>query len=107
MHEIILDLEADGGHRYQTAFEGRWLVDPDGDFRALEPEYDAGACYGVALTANGNIVMYVRHVNEMWAPGYEVFPTLEDAAASDEWPTSIISMAAGEVGSRIPMELPE
>lgn len=70
---------------------GLWLVAPDPDeTRADVGDFDAGAYWGVALLENGDFLVYVAHVNDVWEPEYEVAGDLEDA----ELPPNIFVEAA-------------
>jgi hypothetical protein len=82
-----------------VGFRGRWLVEPDSDgTRSSEPTADAGAYWGVALTARGRIAVFVAHCNERFPPQLDDFETLDDAKAAD-LPEDIYAMAAHALGS--------
>ena len=67
---------------YEVAFVGRWLVWPEEwETRTREPGYDAGAYYSEALTQRGNIAVYVRHVNDGFAPILKTYSNFEGAGA--------------------------
>jgi hypothetical protein len=84
---------------YDAQFVGRWLLDPDPDeTRTGEPGYDAGAYYGVALTQRGNIAVYVRHVNDRFAPVLKVYDSFE-AAEQGGVPGDILAVAAAATES--------
>lgn len=90
-----------GEDRSRTeAFLGRWLVPPESDLRSGVEGADAGACYGVALTAKGSIAWYVYHVNDRWPASLNVSADLS-AARSDGLPDDIADEAAGEMGEVI------
>jgi hypothetical protein len=102
---IVLEMRDRYGERHwSVAFIGRWLVAPDDDSRTAEDGYDAGSCYGVALTTKGNFVVYVYHVNDRWPPEYKVYASLAEAL-DDHQPQDIISIAAQEVGEDLAVEL--
>jgi hypothetical protein len=90
------------GHDYNIteAFTGRWLVHPDPDeSRTAEPGYDAGAYWGVALTARGRIAVYVAHCNERFPGQLTDFDTL--AEATDTLPADIHAQAAQQLGEDV------
>jgi hypothetical protein len=97
MESIEVELWGPEDRPYEAAFVGRWLLWPDeGETRTREPGYDAGAYYGVALTRRGNIAVYVRHVNDGFAPILKKFSTFEEA--EDEGiPGDILATAASEI----------
>src|SRR4051812_3273507 len=83
---------------YTAQFVGQWLVDPDPEeTRTGEPGYDAGAYYGVALTQRGIIVVYMRHVNDGFAPTLNTYESFEEAEQADA-PGDILAMAASHIG---------
>jgi hypothetical protein len=82
---------------YQAAFVGRWLLWPDEtETRTGEPGYDAGAYYGVALTRRGNIAVYIRHVNDGFAPILKTYGSFEKAEEGGI-PGDILAIAASEI----------
>jgi hypothetical protein len=82
---------------YQAEFVGRWLLWPDeSETRTGEPGYDAGAYHGVALTQRGNIAVYIRHVNDGFAPTLKTYGSFEEAE-EDGIPADILAMAASEI----------
>ena len=84
--------------KYDAEFVGQWLLYPDEDeTRTIEPDYDAGAYYGVALTQKGNIAVYIRHVNDGFAPVLDVYRSLEEAAENGV-PGDILAMAGVDLG---------
>ena len=95
--ENMTDIEIEVGAGTRV-FEGRWLVHPDEDeTRAEGPEWDAGAYYGVALTARGRIAVYASHVNEMWPAVLTDWDDLDDVPA-DMLPDNIRQLAGAELG---------
>ena len=52
--------------------------------RSGEPGVDAGAYYGVAVTAKGRIAVYIAHVNDRWPPMLKVFPDIDRAGLPDD-----------------------
>jgi hypothetical protein len=82
---------------YYATFVGRWLLWPDeSETRTGEPGYDLGAYYGVALTRRGNIAVYIRHVNDRFAPILHTYGSFE-AAEKGGMPGDILAMAAAEI----------
>jgi len=82
---------------YQASFVGRWLLWPDeAETRTGVSGYDAGAYYGVALTRKGNIAVYVRHVNDRFAPTLETYKSFEEAEKRG-MPGDILAMVASEI----------
>jgi hypothetical protein len=78
-------------------FTGRWLVEPDSDgTRTNEPDNDAGAYWGIALTQRGRIAVYTAHCNDGWPAHLEDYDSLDQAA--DHVPADIIGLAARELG---------
>jgi hypothetical protein len=88
-----------------TSFEGRWLIPPDDDNRSTEPDADAGACYGVAVTKRGKIALYCYHVNARWQPTLEVYDDLDQAVAEGDLPELMAAEAAKELGQYRPVVL--
>jgi len=96
--EITVNMRDDDGREWTEAFRGRWLVEPGDDNRGTD---DAGACYGIALTAKGKIAVYAYHVNDKWPPALEVFGSLDEAgAAVHGLPDKLIASAAAEMGQQ-------
>jgi hypothetical protein len=96
-----LSVAIEGPHGTITkSFIGRWLVTPDRD-ESRGSEGDAGAYYGVALTARGRIAVWVGHVNEEWEPRLEVFESIDEAAL----PENIASAANAELGNEIILDI--
>lgn len=80
------------------AFDGAWLVEPDGNrTRSGEDDFDAGAYWGVALTRRGKVAVYGAHVNERWPADLGVYDSLDDAEA-DGIPRDILAIAAAALG---------
>ncbi len=95
---LLIDRVSPGGVPYQEAFEGAWLVYPSDDSRADEEGFDAGACYGVALTRKGRILLYMYHVNDLWPPQRYVFQSLQEAEESQLLPANILLEAGAALG---------
>ena len=53
--------------------------------------------YGVALTQRGNIAVYIRHVNDGFAPRLRTYRTFEEAEKGFGMPGDILAMAASEI----------
>jgi hypothetical protein len=99
MEKIEVELWGPEETPYTAEFVGRWLLYPDeNETRTGEPGYDAGAYYGVALTQRGNIAVYVRHVNDGFAPRLYTYSSLEEAE-EEGMPGDILAMAAVELGA--------
>jgi hypothetical protein len=98
METIEVELWGPGEVPYEASFVGRWLLWPDEaeTTRTGVSGYDAGAYYGVALTRRGNIAVYIRHVNDGFAPILKTYGSFEEAE-SDGWPGDILAMAASEI----------
>jgi hypothetical protein len=97
MESIEIEFWGPGDIPYQAEFVGRWLLWPDEwETRTGEPGYDAGAYYGVALTQRGNIAVYVRHVNDGFAPILQTYKSFEEAE-SEGMPGDILAIAAAEI----------
>ena len=95
---ITVEMRNDDGRRWSEGFRGRWLIPPDDDNRGAE---DAGACYGIALTAKGQIAVYCYHVNDRWPPRLDVYDNLDDAQSEDHGlPEELIAAAGGELGEQ-------
>lgn len=95
---VVVDMQDANGTAWREAFNGRWLVEPDPNGTgSTEPEVDAGAYYGVALTVNGRIVVYTAHCNDGWPPALTAYDTLDDAEA-DGLPIDIGAKAGSEIG---------
>ena len=94
MEEITV---AVGDPSLTIGFTGRWLVYPDPE--ETRGGNDAGAFWGVALTARGRIAVYAAHVNEAWPAVLEDYDSL-DLAADDDVPDHIIALAAAELGEQ-------
>jgi hypothetical protein len=100
MSTLSIELWGQEEQPYEAEFQGTWLVDPEPNETRAGPEdgtqWDLGAFYGVALTARGNILVYVAHCNDGWAPFYETYPSIE--AARGDVPDSILAAAASSLG---------
>src|SRR5215218_3028199 len=84
---------------YPAQFVGRWLLYPDPDETGTsEPEYDAGAYYGVALTQRAQIAVYMRHVNDGFAPTLRVYSSF-DEAEQEGVPAEVLARAASAAGA--------
>lgn len=96
--QVTVDMRDDNGREWSEAFAGRWLVEPGDDNRGTE---DAGACYGIALTAKGRIAVYAYHVNDRWAPALQVYDTLDEAEADiTGLPKELVAAASSEMGQQ-------
>jgi hypothetical protein len=97
MERIEVELWGPEDRPYEATFVGRWLLWPDEtETRTGEPGYDAGAYYGVALTRRGNIAVYMRHVNDGFAPILNTYRSFEEAE-EEGIPGDILAMAASEI----------
>jgi hypothetical protein len=83
----------------EKAFYGTWLVHPDPN-----QTNEMGYYWGVALTRNGQIAVYVQHVNDFRPPELLVYPSL-NAAEADGVPPGLLAVAAQELGQSRPIEL--
>lgn len=83
-----------GEDSHEVRFRGRWLVEPDPDLRTAADGFDAGAYFGVAQTAKGNIAVYVAHCNERWPAQLNAFKSLDQA----ELPADIDAVARAALG---------
>lgn len=90
---------------------GRWLVgDAEEGLRAEDETraWDAGAEWSVATTAQGNLIVYIRHCNDGFRPSMDVhedFDAMQNA--SDEngeprYPENVLAATAAALG--IPFE---
>jgi hypothetical protein len=96
--EITVEMrDKHGEHHWEEGFRGRWLIEPE-DTNRYGPE--AGACYGIALTAKGKIAVYIYHVNDRWAPELRVYDGLDEAQADLQLAPEAIVIAASEMGQR-------
>jgi post-segregation antitoxin (ccd killing protein) len=101
---ILVEVAGPGDVSIDKVFYGTWLVHPDQDeSRTAEEYWDRGAYWGVALTRQGQIAVYVQHCNDLWPPKLEVYPDLDDAA--EVLPPDIFAAAAQELGQSRPIEL--
>jgi len=97
MENIEVELWGQEDLPYTAMFVGRWLLWPDeSETRTGEPGYDAGAYYGVALTRRANIAVYVRHVNDGFAPALTTYGSFEEAE-QEGVPADILAMAAAPI----------
>lgn len=97
MEQIEVEFWGPEDRPYQAAFVGRWLLWPDEtETRTGEPGYDAGAYYGVALTRRGDIAVYIRHVNDGFAPILTTYKSFEEAE-KEGTPGDILAIAAAEI----------
>ena len=99
-----LEVEVGPDRERKEAFLGRWLVVPDDDVRSGQSDQDAGACFGIALTAKGNVAVYSYHVNDRWPANLLVYPNLE-AARDAGFPADLADVAAGELGETLWREI--
>lgn len=89
--KIVVDTAAG-----RQGFVGRWLVDPADDVRSSDPAADAGAYYGIAITARENYVVFAAHVNDRWEPVLKVYASLAEAGR-DGIPADVIARAYQEI----------
>lgn len=95
--QVTVDMR-DDMRAWTEAFAGRWLIEPGDDNRGTE---DAGACYGIALTAKGRIAVYSYHVNDRWPPHLGVYDNLDQAEAETSGlPKELLAAAASEMGEQ-------
>ena len=102
MERIEVDVEDAHGSLRTLAFTGRWLVAPDSDAtRTAEPGYDAGAYWGIALTAKGRIAVYTAHCNRDggFLSDYDDLP----GAEADRVPADMIAEAIAELTGTVPV----
>lgn len=93
----LITVETGEDYNITKGFHGRWLIIADPDkTRTAEDGYDAGAYWGVAVTAKNRIAVYTAHCNEGFAAQLDDFDTLEDA--KDELPEDIYAEAAAALG---------
>jgi hypothetical protein len=94
MDKITVDV---GEPALTVGFTGRWLLDPGADdTRTGEEGWDAGACWGIALTQRGRIAVYTAHCNDGFPATLKDYDNLDQAAA--HVPADIIAMAAAGLG---------
>jgi hypothetical protein len=97
METIEVEFWGPGDVPYDASFVGRWLLWPDeAETRTGEPGDDLGAYYGVALTRRGNIAVYIRHVNDGFAPILKTYYSFEQAE-EEGIPGDILAIAASEI----------
>lgn len=85
------------------SFTGRWLVGDAGEgLRTLEGSWDGGAEWSIAQTAKGNLVVYLQHCNERWAPKMTIYDSFDDLETA-EIPKDILAQAAAGLG--VPYEI--
>lgn len=87
----------------KKAFVGRWLYAPDKPADFYTQEGDRAYRYAVALTAKGNVVIYSWEEDgeSQWNNKFEVFPSLEAAAANNDT-NNVARKAIRELG--VPVE---
>lgn len=92
--------------RYELAFTGRWLLEPDPEeTRTTERgHHDAGAYWGVALTAKGKIAVYVAHCNDGFAPGFHVYDDLGQFK-NQNYPQDIIDQATAALTGSVELDI--
>jgi len=115
MERIVLDFWNENEQpTIHKSFRGRWLVgDSNQGLRAADDgqQWDAGAEYSVAQTAQGNLVVYVQHCNGGWAPSMETyasFAEMKDAVSSgfvSMFPENVIAETAAELNEPYEIEL--
>jgi hypothetical protein len=94
MGPIVVEREDRDGRVTKYRFQGKWLVKPDADeTRSGMAGQDAGIFWGVALGANGGVVVTYEHCNRGEA-GFTVYDDFESA----EMPDDVRSWAAEELG---------
>jgi hypothetical protein len=99
----------------QKSFKGRWLVGgPDEGLRAQDDtpgvSWDRGAEYSVAQTAKENLVVYMRHCNDRFAPRMQTFENFADMKEDKEggypsFPQNVIAETAAALGEPHEIEL--
>jgi hypothetical protein len=96
LKEIVVEV---GNPEIATGFTGRWLVEPDtDDSRTSEEGWDAGLCWGLALTKRGRIAVYTAHCDGDWPAELHDYDNLSDAA--DDVPADILARATTQLGER-------
>jgi hypothetical protein len=91
--DITVEVGDRNDNRWEEVFSGRWLIEPEDQNRFGS---DAGAAYGIALTARGKIAVYVYHVNDRWSPSLRVFDSLDEVDLAKE----ALAIAAAAMGQR-------
>ena len=94
------------------AFIGRWLISPEDDFRADDPDpvilWDDGACYAIAETQKGKLAVYTFHCNGRSAPTLDVYGSLEELRSvpyGEGVPENVIVEASTRLGVPYEIEL--
>ena len=116
MKKIVLTFWNEGEQPViQKSFKGRWLVGgPDEGLRAVDDDggvsWDSGAEYSVAQTAKENLVVYVRHCNDGFAPLMQTFENFADMKEDGEggypsFPPNVIAETAAALGEPHEIEL--
>ena len=100
MEDIYVELwRGPNNEPYTARLVGQWLLEADADdTRTMEPGFDAGAYYGVALTQRGNLAVYIQHNNEGVAPILRTYGSFEDAEKGGV-PGDILAKAAAGPGA--------
>lgn len=105
MEDIVVEVGGPDDILIEQEFKGRWLVKPEPDptfgSRTRLEGFDAGAYWGVALTARRQIAVWVGHCNGLWLPGLVVHPGIAQAEKKG-LPGDIAALARSELTGETP-----
>lgn len=103
MEELSVEMWTLSEQPYTATFKGRWLIAPDDDVRSAGPGADAGAYWGVAMTAKGNVAVWIGHVNRGFAPELTTYATLDDALG--DLPENVAELAEGTATGSVQLDI--
>ena len=76
------------GFAYHIEFEGKWIIDPDEEMRASEPESNLQFCFAAAKTKGGRYALYTWKKDFSYPPTFEHYEEIDEI--SGDIPRSII-----------------
>ena len=82
---LSLWMQDDAGYGYHVEFEGEWIINPDEEMRASEPESDLGICFAAAKTKGGRYALYTWHINDMHPPEFDYYEEIDEMVGDIPW----------------------
>ncbi len=76
------------GYGYHIEFEGKWIINPDEEMRASEPESNLKICFAAAKTKGGRYGLYTFNINYSAPPKFEHYEEIDEMVG--DAPRSII-----------------
>ncbi len=96
-----------GDLNVMKTFTGKWIVGDEKEGLRADDDtchWDAGAEWSVALTAKGNLVVYLTHCNEGFEPEMDTYSNFEEMKA-ERLPANVLAATAAALGEDYEIEL--